>query len=123
GLADPVLGIANLDDADEDTAPLRDLLVAWNDCIGQTWITAADVRAVTMGSPVSGIAPPAADKRSQLAGAIEAIDDRYRASVVGKWVDRRKGKVVGGLRFEASYDKHRKIWLYRVVPAQVGGTP
>ncbi len=105
-VADPVQSIDSAHDADPELSKLAALLAAWNDKFADVPTTVPDA-----------IRRANRDNESALYDALWEIGGErmeLNARRIGRWIEKKSGVILGGLRFESPVKhKNRRCWIVR----------
>ena len=106
-VADPVKSVETAYEADPESAKLEALLGAWHAVYGDYRATVNEV-----------IQRAERDREGDLCAACEEIAGQGREinpRILGRWIERMRNRVVGGMRFEeAGKRSRRRVWRVRV---------
>lgn len=120
GLADPLEASSQLRAEDPDLEALLALLTAWHDLYAGSSMSAADVirEGMAGGEGFDSGAPT----RPELREALLLISGGRQptARSLGSWLRRRKGRVVGGLRFVLLAQDRNGISRWQVATGEAG---
>ena len=108
GEADPCLSRAALEDDDPVLSALHSILPLWSHDLGPRPYPVADVCQQASGDLLVALLDVAASRRDS-----EKIDPKR----LGKWLLKYKGRVASGLRIVKGEDTHKKVAVWKVVPA------
>ncbi len=107
GVADPMKSVEAAYEADPETGKLEALLGAWHAVYGDYRATVNEV-----------IQRADRDREGDLYAACEEIAGQGREinpRILGRWIERMRNRVVGGMRFEEAGKKsRRKVWRVKV---------
>ena len=116
GQADPRDGMHATRASDPKRLLLSRTLSGMHGLFGETWQAAGSILDM---AKTSERAPELRDAIEEI--TVKARDDKSAKIILGRWLEREKGRVVGGFRLEADRDAVRKVNLWLAVPTGSDG--
>ena len=116
GEPDPCLTMAGVRDTDPDLKRLRLLLNVWSELLP----SAASIKRAVQEAREYTRDPDLGRRRAALFEALEAVAGErgnINHRILGNWLARHKGRVVGDLRFEEAGESHHAT-LWKVARTQ-----